>query len=496
MKKMAGVTVNEEKGAVAVTEQGNQVSLQFTERPQGSDPLSLKQVGLELLAMSVHQYDWDKSQVVVSSSDGTMDKALKFARENNVVVRRSMTFSQAAAIMWLNKRASKVCVIQRSPEAFHASIFKRENGVIETVLECVEESAGYRAADELVALRLRDRFKDKTNIDLRHDEKAWDRLMKAALDARETLRTGFRCEVFLPFIAGNHHLEAHISRADYNEITGSVNVEMAHVLKKLRIDNKPLEMDVILLGNLAQDYVFRKFVMANTQVQETRLQIITESLAMGAALEAEWIHKVKDLRMPCMLAGFPDGIKPSVQALLAAHLLPVAHQFGTGIEMMPDNNFTSGMKSISSHMLQILEPLTEYVSELDDISIPELPAPTVQEFFMPIFPLMDDLDRGLNMLKEHEANAEDTEETSDEKHEISKQIAFYDWIMQDFTAALKSCQVTIMDTKNKAFDPYLHEAAQYNPDNAFGVNMVGKELRKGYFYRDNVIRHAVVEVTN
>jgi len=46
------------------------------------------------------------------------------------------------------------------------------------------------------------------------------------------------------------------------------------------------------------------------------------------------------------------------------------------------------------------------------------------------------------------------------------------------------------------FDPNFHNAVSHIADDAFGTNEVVEEMRKGYLYKDKIIRHSMVKVAN
>jgi molecular chaperone GrpE len=46
------------------------------------------------------------------------------------------------------------------------------------------------------------------------------------------------------------------------------------------------------------------------------------------------------------------------------------------------------------------------------------------------------------------------------------------------------------------FDPNLHAAVAHEDNDAYSENEVIEELRKGYKYKDKVIRHSMVKVAN
>ena len=59
---------------------------------------------------------------------------------------------------------------------------------------------------------------------------------------------------------------------------------------------------------------------------------------------------------------------------------------------------------------------------------------------------------------------------------------------------LESEGVTPIDCVGKPFDPYQHEAVQESETTTCQPGTVVEEIRKGYFYKDKVLRAAMVKV--
>ena len=61
---------------------------------------------------------------------------------------------------------------------------------------------------------------------------------------------------------------------------------------------------------------------------------------------------------------------------------------------------------------------------------------------------------------------------------------------------LKDMGVEPMNAVEKEFDPNFHNAVIHVEDENFGENVVVEEMQKGYMYKDQVLRHAMVKVAN
>jgi len=68
-------------------------------------------------------------------------------------------------------------------------------------------------------------------------------------------------------------------------------------------------------------------------------------------------------------------------------------------------------------------------------------------------------------------------------------------IVAQFNKTLTDMGVTRIKTTGEPFDPRWHEAVVVKDDDGGTQEMVSKELQAGYAFGDEVIRHAMVEVT-
>ena len=69
-------------------------------------------------------------------------------------------------------------------------------------------------------------------------------------------------------------------------------------------------------------------------------------------------------------------------------------------------------------------------------------------------------------------------------------------IYKQLMSMLEKLHVTSIEAEGKEFDPNLHNAIMHIDDEAYGENIIVKELQKGYLYKEKVIRHSLVQVAN
>ncbi|MFO7637482.1 MAG: nucleotide exchange factor GrpE [Clostridia bacterium] len=71
-----------------------------------------------------------------------------------------------------------------------------------------------------------------------------------------------------------------------------------------------------------------------------------------------------------------------------------------------------------------------------------------------------------------------------------------DMIYRQFKAALDRMQVQAIPSVGEKFDPELHDAVMHVQDEKHGEGVVVEEFKKGYTYKEKVIRHSMVKVAN
>lgn len=99
-----------------------------------------------------------------------------------------------------------------------------------------------------------------------------------------------------------------------------------------------------------------------------------------------------------------------------------------------------------------------------------------------LLPVIDNFERAIKM------------DDSDLSDEVSKFLSGFKMIYTAFKNTLNEIGVTEMDLEGKEFDPNLAEAVITEHDENKPENVILEVLQKGYFYKDKVIRHAMVKV--
>ena len=98
-----------------------------------------------------------------------------------------------------------------------------------------------------------------------------------------------------------------------------------------------------------------------------------------------------------------------------------------------------------------------------------------------ILPVIDNLERALDSVPDEEKNA-----FEEGVEKIYKQLM----------DTLEEIGVVPMNAVGKEFDPDYHNAVIHEKDENQGENLVAEEMQKGYMYKDNVLRYAMVKVVN
>ena len=71
-----------------------------------------------------------------------------------------------------------------------------------------------------------------------------------------------------------------------------------------------------------------------------------------------------------------------------------------------------------------------------------------------------------------------------------------DMIYKQMMTSLENIGVSPMNAVGKPFDPEIHNAVIHVEDENEAENVVVEEMQKGYMYKDQVLRHAMVKVAN
>lgn len=105
----------------------------------------------------------------------------------------------------------------------------------------------------------------------------------------------------------------------------------------------------------------------------------------------------------------------------------------------------------------------------------------VCETIAPILPVLDNLDRAISAA-----------EAADEGGSVLDGIKM---IKKQFDDVLTSIGIETIEALGKEFDPERHNAVM-TEDSDQAENTVIEEFQKGYIYKDKVVRHSIVKVSN
>ena len=103
----------------------------------------------------------------------------------------------------------------------------------------------------------------------------------------------------------------------------------------------------------------------------------------------------------------------------------------------------------------------------------------VRDVLEKLLPVLDNFERGLKDVDLEDPFA-----------------AGMDKVYKQMVTTLEGLGVTPIEAEGKEFDPNFHNAVMHVEDENIGENIVTQELQKGYMYKDQVLRYAMVTVAN
>ncbi|MCW8849422.1 MAG: nucleotide exchange factor GrpE [Melioribacteraceae bacterium] len=137
------------------------------------------------------------------------------------------------------------------------------------------------------------------------------------------------------------------------------------------------------------------------------------------------------------------------------------------------------IKSLEDSLLRKVAEFENYKrrTENDQLNLLKYAA---ESFILKVLPVFDDLGRSVEHLSE--SNLESIKEGLKLVH-------------QKFTKILDEQGIKKLDVKGKEFDVDFHEALMQQPSKDVEPNTVIEEIEAGYMYKDKVIKHAKVVVS-
>src|SRR6266852_5896966 len=227
--------------------------------------------------------------------DDTQRQATKDAGKiAGLQVERIINEPTAAALAYgLGKsEAEKIAVYDLGGGTFDISMLEMNNGVFEVLSTSGNTYLGGEDFDERIMNWMADQFLHDTEIDLRKDRLALQRLKEAAERAKCELSSATETNFNLPFIAadasGPKHLNKTLTRDEFEKLVGDLIEQTVEPCEKALVDAKlqPAEIDkVILVDGQTRSPIVERAV-ADIFGKKASAEINPdEVVAMGAAIQ-------------------------------------------------------------------------------------------------------------------------------------------------------------------------------------------------------------------
>jgi len=221
-------------------------------------------------------------------------------------VKRIINEPTAASLAYgLDKEAGthKILVYDLGGGTFDVSILELGDGVFEVLATNGNNKLGGDDFDNILLDFMADSFAKENGVDLRKDKMALQRLREAAEKAKKELSSAQTTNVNLPFItvndAGPLHMNMDITRAKFEQLTGSLVEKTIGPMKKAMADagvtNSDIEK-VILVGGSTRTPSVQEAAKKITGKDPFKGINPDECVAIGAAIQAGVLTgEVKDV---------------------------------------------------------------------------------------------------------------------------------------------------------------------------------------------------------
>ena len=200
-------------------------------------------------------------------------------------------------------KEQKILVYDLGGGTFDVSILDIADGTFEVLSTNGDTHLGGDDFYEAIINWLADNFKRENNIDLRQDKMALQRLKEAAEKAKKDLSGMVQTQISLPFIsagpAGPLHLEATLTRAQFNEMTkGLVErtlVPVRQALKDAGLTANDIHQ-VLLVGGSTRIPAVQEAIKNELGKEPNKSVNPDECVSLGAAIQGGVIAgDVKDV---------------------------------------------------------------------------------------------------------------------------------------------------------------------------------------------------------
>lgn len=202
-----------------------------------------------------------------------------------------------------SSKEQKILVYDLGGGTFDVSILDIADGTFEVLSTNGDTHLGGDDFDEAIINWLADNFKRENNIDLRQDKMALQRLKEAAEKAKKDLSGMVQTQISLPFIsagpAGPLHLEATLTRAQFNEMTkGLVErtlIPVRQALKDAGLTANDINQ-VLLVGGSTRIPAVQEAIKNELGKEPNKSVNPDECVSLGAAIQGGVIAgDVKDV---------------------------------------------------------------------------------------------------------------------------------------------------------------------------------------------------------
>ncbi|MCC6743893.1 MAG: molecular chaperone DnaK [Acidobacteria bacterium] len=220
-------------------------------------------------------------------------------------VQRIINEPTAAALAYGlgKKETEKVAVFDLGGGTFDISVLEMNDGVFEVLATCGDSFLGGEDFDQRIIDWMVAEFKTETNIDLRQDRLALQRLKEAAERAKCELSTATESHINLPFISadasGPKHFNKTLTRAKFEELVTDLVERTVEPCEKALWDAKLQSNDidkVLLVGGQTRSPIIVRRVREIFNKEPSSEINPDEVVAIGAAIQGGVLTgEVKDL---------------------------------------------------------------------------------------------------------------------------------------------------------------------------------------------------------
>ncbi|GAB1476556.1 molecular chaperone DnaK [Bacillota bacterium] len=221
-------------------------------------------------------------------------------------VKRIINEPTAASLAYgLDKEGAhhKILVYDLGGGTFDVSILELGDGVFEVLATNGNNKLGGDDFDDILVNFIAESFAKENGVDLKSDKMALQRLREAAEKAKKELSAAQTTSINLPFITVNAdgplHLNMDITRAKFDQLTGSLVEKTIDPMKKAMSDAGVTSSDlekVILVGGSTRIPAVQEAVKRITGKEPFKGINPDECVAIGAAIQAGVLTgEVKDV---------------------------------------------------------------------------------------------------------------------------------------------------------------------------------------------------------